>query len=130
MMRPAPWRHLDKWRVVFGDMASPLGATFGAFRIPAPFGALKLTVIASDGDHQAAGLPSEYAWEHVSASLPGRCPNWAEMSFIKDLFWNADETVMQLHVPKSDHRNLHPNCLHLWKPVGVEIPRPPSDTVA
>ena len=130
-MRPGPWRFLDRYRVVFGDMASPLGATFGAFRIPSARSApMKLTVIASDGDHQAAGLPAEYAWEHVSVSLPGRCPNWAEMSFIKDLFWDESETVMQLHVPKSEHRNRHPNCLHLWKPVDIKIPRPPNDTVA
>jgi hypothetical protein len=94
-MRPAPWRHLDRYRIVFGEMASPLGATYGAFRIPRPQGGLTLAVIASDGDAAAAGLSADYAW-----------------------------------VPKTDHRNLHPNCLHLWKPVGVEIPRPPSDTVA
>jgi hypothetical protein len=129
MMRAAPWRHLDKWRVVIGPMASPPGEPFGCFRIPYK-GALKLAVIANDGDHQAAGLPSEYAWEHASVSLPGRCPNWSEMSFIKDLFWDEHETVMQLHVPKSEHRNLHPYCLHLWKPASVEIPRPPNDTVA
>jgi len=129
-MRTAPWRHLDRYRLIAGPMASPLGATFGAFRIPRPHGGLTLAVIATDGDQSDTGLGPEYAWEHVSVSLPGRCPNWAEMSFIKDLFWDEHETVMQLHVPKADHRNLHPNCLHLWKPVGIELPRPPTDTVA
>ena len=129
-MRAAPWRHLDRYRLVTGNYASPLGARFGAFRIPLRHGSLKLAVIATDGVSDVPELGPEYAWEHVSVSLPGRCPNWIEMSIIKDLFWDEDEAVMQLHVPKADHRNLHPNCLHLWKPIGVEIPRPPADTVA
>ncbi len=129
-MKPAPWHALDRYRVQISAWASPLGATFGAFKIPSPVCSLKLGVIVSDGDYKAAGLGPEYAWEHVSVSLPGRCPNWTEMSFIKELFWREDETVMQLHVPKSDHRNHHVYCLHLWRPLSGEIPRPPADTVA
>jgi hypothetical protein len=63
-------------------------------------------------------------------SLANRCPNWPEMSFIKGIFWDWRETVMQLHVPVEDHRNLHPYCLHLWRPLRAEIPRPPNDAVA
>jgi hypothetical protein len=33
---------------------------------------------------------------------------------------------MELHVPIAEHINLHPNCLHLWRPQDVEIPRPPA----
>jgi hypothetical protein len=51
------------------------------------------------------------------------------MCFVKDLFWDDEECVMQLHPPKSDYVNCHPNCLHLWKPVGQDIPRPPSELV-
>jgi len=40
------------------------------------------------------------------------------------------ETVMQLHVPVAEHRNLHPNCLHLWRPLNERIPQPPPDMVA
>ena len=86
----------------------------GAFIIP--FENRKLCVIASIG----AG------WDHVSVSLDTRCPNWREMSYIKDLFWNEDEVVMQLHVAKKDHINLHPYCLHLWKPQNQSIPVPPN----
>ena len=25
-----------------------------------------------------------------------------------------------------DYINLHPNCLHLWKPIKVDLPKPPS----
>ncbi len=51
------------------------------------------------------------------------------MAQIKDLFWGDSETVMQLHVPAADHVNDHPYCLHLWKPINQDIPRPPSYTV-
>ena len=63
-------------------------------------------------------------WDHVSISRSNRCPDWSDMCRVKDLFWDAEECVMQLHPPKSQYRNLHPYCLHLWKPQGKEIPMP------
>jgi hypothetical protein len=75
-----------------------------------------LKVIASDG----------MGWDHVSVSIGHRCPTWEEMCFIKDLFFESDEVVMQLHPAKSDYINNHPNCLHLWKPQDVQIPQPDS----
>lgn len=65
-------------------------------------------------------------WEHVSASLPTRCPTWEEMCIIKSIFWDDEDSVMQLHPPKSDWVNNHPYCLHLWRPMEIEIPLPPS----
>jgi hypothetical protein len=75
-----------------------------------------LRVIASTGE----------GWDHVSVSLSDRCPTWAEMEFIKRLFFEDDETAFQLHVPPRDHVNNHPFCLHLWRPQTVPIPRPPA----
>lgn len=79
-------------------------------------------------------------WQHVSISLikdiaPARlrrkqfsmverCPTWEEMCYIKSLFWDDEESVMQLHPPKSQWVNNHPYCLHLWKPDSIEIPLP------
>ncbi|WP_456813633.1 MULTISPECIES: DUF7694 domain-containing protein [unclassified Bradyrhizobium] len=45
------------------------------------------------------------SWEHVAVSTPRRCPNWEEMCFVKDLFWNEEECVMQLHPPHSQYVN-------------------------
>lgn len=98
------------WRGYSGDH------TCGAFMVPSPIDRADLRVIAS----------SDLGWEHVSVSRLNRCPNWPEMSFIKDLFFSEDETVMQLHVPKDEHVNDHPNCLHLWRPATANIPRPPA----
>lgn len=73
------------------------------------------TVIASD----------QLGWEHVSVSLPTRCPTWEEMCFIKDLFWDEDDFVVQFHPSKKDYVNNHPHCLHLWRPIDAVIPTPP-----
>ncbi len=109
---------LERYRVHSGPYASRTFETFGAFRVPGPCGR-ELMVIASSGDESLGIL-----WEHVSVSLPNRCPNWPEMEFIAGLFFKDDETAMQLHVPASDHVNNHPYCLQWWRPQNVPIPRP------
>jgi hypothetical protein len=85
----------------------------GVFEIP--FEGRTLNVIASTG----AG------WDHVSVSLNTRCPNWREMSHVKNLFWEEYEVAIQIHVSKKDHVNIHPYCLHLWQPQNENIPLPP-----
>lgn len=91
------------------------GNNNGVFFIPNGDG-LTLQVVASDG----------MGWEHVSVSADGRCPTWHEMCEIKALFWDDDDCVIQFHPPKADYINNHPYCLHMWRPIGVELPRPPS----
>ena len=73
-------------------------------------------VIAGDG----------LGWEHVSVSRKDRCPTWDEMCQIKAMFWDDEDCVIQYHPPKSEYVNNHPNCLHLWRPVGIELTRPSS----
>jgi hypothetical protein len=68
-------------------------------------------------------------WEHVSASMKNRCPTWDEMCMVKDIFWGADECVIQYHPPKDEYVNLHPHCLHLWKKIGSEFETPPKKLV-
>ena len=46
------------------------------------------------------------------------------MKLERDSF-NEDEVVMQLHPAKKEYVNIKNNCLHLWRPIGVEIPTPP-----
>ena len=65
--------------------------------------------IASDGE----------GWEHVSVSLPDRCPTWEEMAWIKSRFWDAEDAVIQIHPPASAYVNNHPWCLHLWRKAGT-----------
>ena len=50
----------------------------------------------------------------------------SEMCFVKDLFWDDEETVVQFHPPRSEYVNYHPYCLHLWKQVATKVDLPPS----
>lgn len=101
----------------------------GAFTLPSPEPGWALRLLASDEP-----LRGSIPWEHVSVSayrgVRIRVPTWKEMSFVKDVFWDEDDVVMQLHPAKQDYVNHHPAVLHLWRPVGVAIPTPPSDMVA
>ena len=90
--------------------------TCGAFEVPSMRSGHLMYVIASSGE----------GWDHVSVSLAKRTPNWYEMEQVKRLFFQDDEVAMQLHIPPDKHIDIHPNCLHLWRPHMVEIPLPPD----
>ena len=68
-------------------------------------------------------------WEHGSVSLPNRCPNWLEMCFIKDVCWDAEDVVIHYHPAKTEYVNRHETTLHLWRPMGEEIPTLPKSLV-
>jgi hypothetical protein len=100
---------------------SPRGVMWGAFIALGPCGR-ELRIIADDGRGEE---PS--GWEHVSVSVDGKHPpNWQEMCWVKDRFWEAEETVVQFHPKHSVYKNLHPNCLHLWRRVEHELELPPQ----
>ena len=128
----------EKYRVRSGPMGSTTGhCNNGVFVIPPvtrrglgtndPIHRA-LTIIASDG----------LDWEHVSAhAFSGwdsktYTPYWDEMQFVKNLFWDEEDVVIQIHPSKSNYVNVHPNVLHLWRPVGGwgdSLPLPPLITV-
>ena len=101
----------------------------GAFFIPFERGLLR--VISSTGG----------GWDHVSVcrivdkvfdeKVPGnvRVPHYEELEFVRGLFFNDNECVMQLSVPRSEHVNRHPHVLHLWRPQDQPIPMPPKAMV-
>lgn len=114
---------LEKWiersRVILGPWASAMGSGMnGMFRLEYPKTGRTIRALASDGG----------GWEHVSVSIEGahRCPTWEEMCWVKSLFWGEEEWVIQFHPAESDYVNCHPYTLHLWKPLGVDFPTPPS----
>lgn len=111
--------HINKFRIRKGALASTDNdGLVGAFDILLPCG-LNAFVISTDG------IGVSPIWEHVSVSTATRCLTWEEMCFIKALFWNDDETVVQYHPAKDVYVKRHPYCLHLWRPVGQELPVPP-----
>lgn len=79
----------------------------------------ELHCIASEG----------YGWEHVSVQVrtsgKSYTPWWNEMNLVKDLFWDEEDAVFQIHPPKTEYVNNHPHVLHLWRPIGAAIPTPP-----
>jgi hypothetical protein len=101
------------------DYSSETGEQGGMFEVHSPKGTL-LRIISS-GQHEG--------WEHVSVSVQHRVPNWGEMCFVKDLFWEEEELVIQYHPPKSMYINCHPYCLHMWRPINATIPLPPSHLI-
>lgn len=106
---------VNRFRVVH-PTAGEGDETCGAFYLPSPIDGAGMGVIAS----------SEKGWDHVSVSRKNRCPNWPEMEHVKRLFFRVEEAAMQLHVPEEDHINVHPYCLHIWRPQMEQIPMPPS----
>jgi hypothetical protein len=125
----------EKYRVLTGPMATDASCgNNGAFVIPE--GPLKrqLFIIAADGTEKEAGHIAD-GWEHVSVhavSLDGKgsyVPMWAEMEYIARLFWDDEDTIIQLHPPRSRWINNHPNVLHLWRSCNHAIPLPPGALV-
>ncbi len=116
---------VNKYRVKTGPMASDDSSGMnGAFMVPC--GRVVLGVVASDGrDWEQERLPLP-KFDHVSVSLPARCPTWEEMEFIKRLFFRPEEMAVQYHVPIKRHINRNNHCLHIWRPIGVEFPMPPE----
>ena len=106
----------EKYRVTHGRIGSDSRyGNNGAFTVSLRRGQT-VFIIASD----------LLGWEHVSVSRKDRCPTWEEMFQVKAMFWDAEDVVVQYHPRESDYVNNHPNCLHLWRQVGIDFPTPPS----
>lgn len=72
---------------------------------------------------------TNHGWDHVSISTPSRCPTWEEMCFMKDMFFDPEECCVEYHPKHSEYINDMPYCLHIWKPQGQDMPRPPKELV-
>ncbi len=96
----------------------PEGGNNGLFIFPSPVPGRTIRAMASDGE----------LWEHVSVSVErGKkfaMPVWEEMCKVKDLFWDDEDVVVQYHPKKSSYVNAQQQTLHLWRPIGLEIPTP------
>lgn len=91
----------------------------GCFKVPSPVDKAPLCIIAA----------ADEGWDHLSVSRDHRSPSWRELEHVKRLFFRDDEAAMQLHVSPTSHVNVHPNCLHLWRPHHIPIPMPPVEFV-
>lgn len=121
-------RSLNQWRdraseiFLWGWFDDRMDAVGGMFRLHR--GNNLLRVIAS-----SAVQPEAQGWDHVSVSLPTRCPTWEEMEFVKRTFFLPDEICFQLHPAEANYINNHPYCLHLWRHASQPVPMPPEHFV-
>lgn len=109
-------KSIEKYRIKKGIFKScyELDGMNGNFIIPYKRHLLK--VIISD----------RLGWDHVSVSMQNMIPTWRQMCYIKDVFFEEEETVIQFHPPKSQYINECEFCLHLWRQQGVKYELPPS----
>ena len=107
-----------------------------SFGLPKKFDEYRQSFQGHYGDEQNGfirlpqkGLAIQFSngggWEHVSISRKSKMPSYDDLVWARQIFWGGNTTVMQLFVPAEDHVNVHPYCLHLWRPMEGEIPRPP-----
>ena len=121
------WSHLEPGRILEGQYTSPKGAPYGAFIIKRKEDGARILLIADSG--------KETQWEHVSVSVSSKhrgkiqyeMPDWNLMCMVKDLFWESDEAVIQIHPPKQEYvKERNSMSCHLWKSKRQEciIPEP------
>ena len=121
-------KHLNRYRVDHPTLGlSPRDTLYGCFEIHDRREPLR---VISGGERTGDDSQDLTEWEHVSVSLPHRCPTWVEMCYVKDLFWLPTETVIQFHPSRLRYVNAHPTCLHLWRNPNAEIELPPTWTLA
>ncbi|MBO7615011.1 MAG: hypothetical protein J6T15_04885 [Bacilli bacterium] len=58
----------------------------------------------------------QMGWEHLSVSMPSKTPSWDQMCVMKDIFFEEEEECFEYHPKKSEYVNMHPHCLHIWRP--------------
>ena len=113
---------IERWRIGFIHPwdAGPEGGAFLVLR-----DGYDLLCLATTGG----------GWDHVSVTRHNpdgtvQTATCDDMEYVKRLLFREDETAMQLHVPPGEHVNVHPHCLHLWRPQHADILRPPANMVA
>ncbi len=107
----------EQYRKSLKGWESEAGDPFGWFITSGPCGR-QLAMLATDGEGTD--------WEHVSVTLKDKrkIPNWEEMCFVKNLFWESTECIVQFHPPSAEYVNIHHGCLHLWRYKKAAFPIP------
>ena len=70
-----------------------------------------------------------FGWEHLAITPQpqrNKVPEWDVMCKVKDIFWDEEECCVEYHPRKSQYINNNEVCLHIWKPLNIELPEPPT----
>ncbi len=118
------YRNILAEKQLFGESTADMRRVGGLFYIPTKGSRRGLKVIASSGV-----IPHSQGWDHVSVSLPNRCPDWNEMCKVKQLFFYPDEVCFQLHPAEDENISNHAFCLHIWRHISTPIMLPPPSMV-
>lgn len=114
----------EKYRLRYTKTHGPMNETWGCcgiFIVPGPPASSK-----GLGRELRCGVSDGSGWEHVSVTIDGTpaskevLPTRKEMAFIKSVFWEPEDWVVEFHPPESQYVNNHKGCLHLWRPLGGE----------
>ena len=115
---------LERGRVIRGPLATTVNdGLCGLFVLKSPIDRKPLVVLS-----WPAGLTDDVTakWDHVAVARKSRTPNWPEMCFVKSLFFDYTETVVQFHPAQSDaigDKGGLSRSLHLWRNIqGHELP--------
>lgn len=111
MRCPKGWRRLDDY-----EMAGVV-----CCRFLSPDGLL----VATSQDEEPGG---KRAWIHVSFSRPDRLPDYDDLQTARRNFIGIDRVSLQIFPVEEEYVDLHPNCLHLWSPVGFDPLLPEAST--
>ena len=75
-------------------------------------------------------------WDHVSVCLLDRKGNfiertvtWDEMCLVKEMLFNDDEAVIEIHTSDEFEMYEKDYTIDLWKPLNKEMPLPNPDLV-
>lgn len=131
------WKVPEKFRITNDPkFYTKRGENYGAFRCISPdisrVTKTFLYIIASPGFDD---IEVSKDWEHVSIralksiganKTKDLTPTWIEMCYVKSLFWDEQDVVIQYHPAKKDYVNMHKNVLHLWRYKKAEFPQPPK----
>ena len=104
-----------------GNPAIPYTTYTRIYDIPIPQdksgGALKA--------HTFVDYESNSSFEHVSFNMIGkyeaRLPNPLEIEYIKTLFFEKDDVVVETPLQEERSKNPPPHCVHLWHPIDPKM---------
>ena len=116
-MKNKPPKEIEKYRIKKGRVGSI--AEFknnGQFEIPSCISGRNLLIQISDGQ----------GWDHVSVSAwsghkkkRARIPTWKEMCYVKNLFFEPDEVVIQYHPAEKNYINMAKTVVEKEFPEGT-----------
>jgi len=82
-----------------------------------------LTAIVSIESHDGQYI-------HLSVSRPSSLPTYDDLKRAKSAFIGDGRQAVQVFPSEDEHRDVHPNCLHLWAKVdGLIVPESFGETV-